>query len=135
MTTVVLPWPPKALSPNARTHWRAKAPVTAAYKRACWALAMEAGMVAPDVPEIAPQGRAGARPGRIHLYLEFYPPDRRARDDDNMVASFKAGRDGLAQALGVDDKRFVCHPVVMDQIGGFIKARVTAYVEVPKHEA
>jgi len=118
MTTVILPWPPKDLSPNARAHWRAKAPVTAAYKRACWALAVEAGLRAPEDVDSDSQ--------RLHLWLEFYPPDRRARDDDNMIASFKAGRDGLAQALGVDDKRFVCHPVVMDQIGGFIKARVTA---------
>ena len=56
--------------------------------------------------------------------------DRRARDDDNIIASFKAGRDGMAQALGIDDKRFICHPFVSDQIGGFIKARLTAFAQV-----
>lgn len=114
--TVTLPWPPKELSPNARTHWRAKAPITKAYKNACWALCKEAGLL------IKPYSTEG---GRLHLWLDFYPPDRRARDDDNMVASFKAGRDGIALALGIDDARFVCHPFVSDQIGGYIKARIT----------
>jgi len=113
-TEVTLPWMPKELSPNARTHWRKKAPITKAYKKACWALCKEAGMVAP------------ATDGRLHLWLDFYPPDRRARDDDNLIASFKAGRDGIALALGIDDKRFVCHPFVSEQIGGMVKVRVTA---------
>ena len=116
MIELTLPWPPKALSPNARTHWRAKSPITKAYKQACWALCKESGMVAPDSPRIA-------------LWLDFYPPDRRARDDDNMIASFKAGRDGLALALGIDDKRFVLRPFVQDKIGGFIKVRLTGFQE------
>jgi len=117
MTTVTLPWPPRELSPNARTHWRAKAPISKRYKATCCALARQDGMVAPSVPENAPK--------RCYsLFLDFYPPDRRARDDDNIIASFKAGRDGLAQALGVDDKRFVCHPRVMEQTGGFVKVRI-----------
>jgi len=73
-------------------------------------------MVAPDSPRIA-------------LWLDVYPPDRRARDDDNIIASFKAGRDGLALALGIDDKRVVLRPFVKDQIGGFIKVRLTPYEE------
>lgn len=118
MIEVTLPWPPRALSPNARTHWRKKAPITKAYKHACWALVKEARIVAP------------VSAGRLHLWLDFYPPDRRARDDDNMIASFKAGRDGIALALGIDDKRFVTHPFVSDEIGGFVKVRITAPQEV-----
>ena len=112
--TLTLPWPPKDLSPNARTHWRKKAPITKAYKTACWALAIESGITAPETE------------GRLHLWIDFYPPDRRHRDDDNMIASFKAGRDGLALALGIDDKRFITHPFVSDQIGGMVKVRITA---------
>ena len=111
---VTLPWPPRELSPNARVHWRKKSPITKAYKHACWALCKEAGMIAP------------ASEGRLHLWLDFFPPDRRHRDDDNMIASFKAGRDGLALALGIDDKRFVCHPFVSEQIGGMVKVKITA---------
>lgn len=116
---MMLPWPPRALSPNARTHWRKKAPIAKAYKAACWALAKEAGMVVPGVEKIA-------------LWLDFYPPDRRARDDDNLIAAFKSGRDGLALALGIDDKRFRCFPYVQDQIGGYVKVRITALPEVAK---
>jgi crossover junction endodeoxyribonuclease RusA len=36
--------------------------------------------------------------------LFFVPPDRRAYDDDNLEARFKAGRDGLADAAGTSDR-------------------------------
>lgn len=114
---VILPWPPRALSPNARTHWRAKAPIAKAYKQACWALTLEAGVAVPDSPKLA-------------LWLDFVPPDKRHRDDDNIIAAFKSGRDGVALALGIDDKRFRCYPYVRDdQIGGFVRVRIT---ELPK---
>jgi crossover junction endodeoxyribonuclease RusA len=119
---LILPWPPRALSPNARTHWRKKAPIAKAYKEACWALTLESGLVAPE-------------DGKIALWLDFYPPDRRARDDDNMIASFKHGRDGVALALGIDDKRFRCFPFVRDEIGGYIKLRITDMPEHPGEEA
>lgn len=119
---LILPWPPRALSPNARTHWRAKAPIAKAYKEACWALTLEAKLAVPDSQKIA-------------LWLDFYPPNRRARDDDNMIASFKHGRDGVALALGIDDKRFRCFPYVQDQIGGYIKLRITDMPEHPGGEA
>jgi crossover junction endodeoxyribonuclease RusA len=66
---------------------------------------------------------------KLALWLDFYPPDRRHRDDDNMIASFKAGRDGLALALGIDDKRFRTFPYVQDKIGGYIKVRITQLPE------
>ena len=110
--TVTLPWPPSALSPNARTHWRKKAPITKAYKEACWAIVKQSGMTVPD-------------DGKLDLWIEFVPPDRRHRDDDNMLSSFKAGRDGLALALGIDDKRFITHLSVADYVGGMVKVRVT----------
>jgi crossover junction endodeoxyribonuclease RusA len=70
--------------------------------------------------------------GDIHLWIDFYPPDRRQRDDDNMIAAFKSGRDGLAQAFGVNDKRFRTHPYVKDQIGGMVKVRFTKGPEISK---
>lgn len=111
---ITLPWPPKVLSPNARVHWSVKSKAAKSYRAACYLLCKQAKLVAP------------AHEGRLHLWLDFYPPDRRHRDDDNMVASFKNGRDGIADALGVDDKRFICHPFVSDQIGGMVKFSVTA---------
>lgn len=47
--------------------------------------------------------------GRLDLIVSFYPPDKRYRDDDNMVGSFKTLRDGLADAFGVNDRRFRAH--------------------------
>jgi len=109
-----LPWPPKELSPNARLHWSKKSKAAKVYRNACYMLAIQGG-AKTGVPW----------DGDIHCWIDFFPPDRRHRDDDNMIASFKAGRDGLAQALGVDDKRFRIHPYVKDEIGGMIKVRLT----------
>lgn len=45
---------------------------------------------------------------KIGLVLEFIQPHaKRSRDDDNVEAAFKAGRDALAKALGINDSRFV----------------------------
>lgn len=38
--------------------------------------------------------------------VTFHPPDKRKRDRDNIIASFKAGQDGLADAWGIDDNEF-----------------------------
>lgn len=113
---ITLPWPPSALNPNARhAHPAIKWKAAKAYRTACKALAEAHGMVAPDSPKIA-------------LWVEFVPPDKRQRDDDNLIASFKAGRDGLADALGVDDKRFVCRHAVADEVGGMVRVSITAEV-------
>ncbi len=114
MSKITLPWPPKQLSPNAREHWSVKAKYAKAYRMTCFALCIEAKLQKPETA------------GRLHLWVDFFPPDRRGRDDDNMVAAFKAGRDGIADALGIDDKRFICHPFVSDEIGGMVKISVTS---------
>jgi len=65
--------------------------------------------------------------GRLDLWVDFYPPDCRRRDDDGMLASFKAARDGLAQALGIDDSRFYSHLRLLDEVrpGGQVCVRIT----------
>jgi crossover junction endodeoxyribonuclease RusA len=87
-----LPWPPAACSPNARVHWSKKSKAAKAYRAACYLLCREAKLTAPQ--------------GELILSIEFIPPDFRRRDDDNLVAAFKSGRDGVAEALGIDDGRF-----------------------------
>jgi crossover junction endodeoxyribonuclease RusA len=64
-----------------------------AYRKDCGWLAHHAEI---EVPE----------EGAISLRLVFRAPDKRARDLDNMLASVKAGLDGLADALHVNDQRF-----------------------------
>lgn len=101
---VILPWPDKRLSPNARLHFRAVAAVKAkAREDAAW-LTYEA---MPCGAKEVRQHFAGTGP--ISYQVTFYPPDKRHRDDDNMIASFKAARDGIADALGVSDRRFKPH--------------------------
>lgn len=96
---VTLPWPDSNLSPNARVHWSKAAQAKSAARK--WA-----GMATlADIPLQARQAIAEGD-GPILMKITFYPPDKRRRDDDNAVAGFKAARDGIADALGVDDNRF-----------------------------
>jgi crossover junction endodeoxyribonuclease RusA len=61
---------------------------------------------------------------RLNVALEFVPPDRRARDTDNMLASIKAGLDGLADVLGVDDSKWTLTISRSDSVGGFVRVTV-----------
>lgn len=92
---IQLPWPHQDLSPNARVHWARKSRrVAEARSKAHLLTRAEIG---PRKP-----GWAGAK-----LEVVFCPPDKRRRDRDNLIASMKAANDGIADALGIDDSRFV----------------------------
>jgi crossover junction endodeoxyribonuclease RusA len=90
---ILLSWPPKALSPNARVHWAVKAKAAKAYRKAAGWATIEAREVVED-------------DGPIDLHVTFYPPDKRHYDGDNLLARIKSGIDGIADGLGVNDKRF-----------------------------
>lgn len=109
---ITLPWPPKHLSPNSRVHWAVRSKAAKAYRQMCYLAALSS------------KARIDWE-GEIHLWITMYPPDRRRRDDDNVIGSFKSGRDGIAQALGVDDSRFRVHPWLSDEVvrGGAVKVR------------
>ena len=113
---LVLPWPSKDLSPNARIHWSKRAKAAKAARAEAYALAIQAGWASLKFAE-----------GRIHVWIDYYPPSRRLPDDDNMLARTKPARDGIADALGVDDKRFVSHPYVhtTPRKGGEVRIRLT----------
>jgi len=96
---IVMPWPPKELSPNWRGHWARKAKAAKLYRMACRLAVLKS--LSQDQVQQARQW------GQLELSLNFYPRDRRKRDDDNLIASFKSGRDGIADALGVDDANFL----------------------------
>lgn len=93
---VTLPWPPAALSPNSRVHWAKKASATAKYRSDCAYACMAAGIRRLDY--LGWQG--------VQAHLVFCPPSRRSFDLDNALASIKAGIDGAAQAIGIDDSRW-----------------------------
>lgn len=111
-----LPWPPRSLSPNARQHWAAHARAKKKYRNACFLSVLEARL--PGVPD-----------GPLLVTLEFLRPDRRRYDQDGLLARMKAGLDGVAEALGVDDHRFdLQKPLFPDQVvaGGCVHVVIEA---------
>ncbi len=88
---IELPFPPPALSPNARKHWAAKARAFKSYKTQCY-------MVLSQFRK--------ALAGRDSFELRFCPPDRHRRDVDNMLAAAKGLIDALSEVCGVDDSKF-----------------------------
>ena len=111
MTMFTLPWPPSVLSPNARAHWAQLAKAKKAYREACAWTARQ-------------QGAQRIEAERLHLTITFVPPNRRAHDLDNCLARMKAGLDGLADVLGVDDKRWALTILRADEVGGFVRVEV-----------
>ena len=99
MSVIVLPWPDKRLSPNARVHWRERARIAKAAKFDGWAMTMKLPI---DARLAFKQSE-----DPIPLLIRFCPPDKRHRDKDNMIAALKHQLDGIAEALGVNDKRFL----------------------------
>lgn len=88
---VDLPFPPQVLMPNQamrRGNWHKSKSAAARYRRECWVLML-----------------ASKARGTL-LKVVFHQPDKRRRDDDGMIAAFKAGRDGIADALRMDDHAF-----------------------------
>ena len=87
-----MPWPCSELSPNARVHWSKKATAAKHYRVLAHLLTRKAlGLV---------------RLKSARVVIEFYPPDNRRRDLDNMLASMKPAIDGIAAAIGVDDSKW-----------------------------
>lgn len=121
-----LPWPNRALSPNSRGHWSKKAKAAHRYRYDCKMTSLEAIQAGRwDMQSLRDQVAGGYE---LHVFLDYYPPNRRARDDDNIIAAFKSGRDGLADALGVDDCHFRIHPFLhRDQVvsGGEVRVVIT----------
>jgi crossover junction endodeoxyribonuclease RusA len=91
--TITLPLPSKGLSPNARLNWRAKHRLTKAAR---------ARARLTTLAHTATHGKPTTeRP--LNYRVQFYWPDARKRDDDNAIAALKAYRDGIADALNIDD--------------------------------
>lgn len=93
VTEIVLPWPPRELSPNARPHHMQRARATKSYRET-------AHWIAKIAHVSAPEGR-----GDIAIHVTFNPPSRRG-DRQNFPGHIKAGIDGIADAMGVNDRRF-----------------------------
>lgn len=119
--TVMLGWPPKKLNPNARTHHMELARVKKLYRHASYFTALQASGVGKWTEE-----------GDIRAHLVFVPPTRHQRDEDNLIATMKSGLDGLADALGVNDKRFRLSHEVSPDIGGYIVIKLWPKIKQSK---
>lgn len=91
---IELPWPPSILSGHAKGngHWLK---VAETKKHRAWAKAATQA-VRPAVPAT----------GDILIRFTFTPPDNRG-DRTNFPNRLKPAIDGIAEALGVNDKRFL----------------------------
>lgn len=97
-----LAWPDKILSPNARPHFHALASAKKAAREAAFWATRSAMGVAKIKPGQFPHDGASD----ILLRQVAHPPDRRDRDRDNIDASLKAARDGIAEAMAINDRFF-----------------------------
>jgi crossover junction endodeoxyribonuclease RusA len=85
-----LSWPSKALQSNSRAHWAEKAKATKAARHEAWAMALAHKL--PCWLEAT-------------IFIEYWPRTRRG-DPQNVPASLKAYIDGIADAMGCDDRGF-----------------------------
>ena len=117
MKEVVLPWPSRDLHPNSRGHWSKRAKAAKAARHQGKLYVLECGRNRVQWPE-----------GRLHVWIDGYPKDRRRRDHDGFLSSLKPWLDGIADGMGIDDSRFVPHPWIKDEVrtGGEVRIRITA---------
>ena len=124
-TLIEIPWPPATLSGHNNGHWSSKTGIVA--KHRTWAKLATLAADPIPVPDT----------GDIRVSFTFYPPDNRG-DRCNFPCRLKPAIDGIAEALGVNDKRFLpsyhfaqpsSHPKVVVHIASLadiIEARVAA---------
>jgi hypothetical protein len=125
--TLTLPIPDKALSPNARIHAIKKSTITRHARQTAFFQTLAALGVrsvptrilagdrrklgithakplrSADYQRISTLLLPGQPPAFTSYSLAFHFPQERNRDDDNAAASCKAYRDGIADALRIDD--------------------------------
>ena len=115
---VDLGWPEKVLSPNARGHWSSRARAVKSARLAAWIRARVA------------IGRNRPSWGKVAVSVEFCPPDKRRRDMDNLIASMKASFDGIADAIGIDDRHFIPTYAMGEPVkGGLVRVSLSPVVE------
>lgn len=108
MIVLDLPWPPKELFPNAANR-RGKGASFGYSNKARSMRTLAWGLT------VGHMQNAGVKPreyepaaDEVVLRYELTPPNRSGpvADEDNVLSALKAARDGIADALGVNDKRF-----------------------------
>jgi crossover junction endodeoxyribonuclease RusA len=92
---IELSWPAKELSPNVSVHHM----VLSRFRKAA---KTEAGWATKMVRPFT-----WGSDGPFEILVRAYPPEAwRTGDDDNLIARLKSHFDGIAEALGVNDRQF-----------------------------
>lgn len=101
ITFVIGTTPDPALSPNSRVHWRKKHLAAKEQRAVAFSSVVNERKIFPS------------HDGRdIYVRYEVEWAGRRRRmDDDNLIAALKPMRDGVADALGGDDKLWITQRV------------------------
>lgn len=89
---IILPWPPASLSGHNDGHWSGKSGTVKRHRAKAQDVTTKAAVAVPEE-------------GDLHLHIRFVPPDRRS-DRVNFPNRMKPYIDGIADALGINDKRF-----------------------------
>lgn len=90
---IELPFPPSSLSGHNKGHWRAKNAIVAKHREWAKNATLATRIAAPAT-------------GDIRVIVGFFPPNRRG-DRVNFPNRMKPYFDGIADALKINDKRFV----------------------------
>ena len=115
---IELPYPDKVLSPNSRCHWSKKALAAKKARSNAFYIALRAGLNKSTFSDYD---------HRLHFWIDIYAKTKNYPDADNMLSSLKSALDGIADALELNDRRFIPHPFVKDEThkGGKVIIRIT----------
>jgi len=90
---IELPFPPSSLSGHNNGAWYGKSRIVATHRS--WAFHATRAAKVKVEPE-----------GDIRIHFRFVPPDRRG-DRTNYANRLKPYIDGIAEAMGINDRRFL----------------------------
>jgi crossover junction endodeoxyribonuclease RusA len=107
LVEITLPWPPKQLQGNGTRNRMARWRIGKQYRTTAYLLTLQA----------MPREFRGCSIGyhvNLSVSFEFRQPAKRSdgrrnvqvNDDDNLIAAMKSAQDGIADALGVNDRQF-----------------------------
>jgi len=106
MITFELPFPSKALSPNGRAHRMEKAREAKKARKWAW------------VAVLAALGRNRWAHEGAAIVWTVHPKTANAMDDDNAISMLKPSRDGIADALGINDRTFQASLIFGEPVKG-----------------
>ena len=90
---IELPFPPASLSGHCKGTWHGTSPIVAKHRAWAFAATKAARITVPAAGDVA-------------IAIHFTPPDDRG-DRVNFPIRIKSLIDGIADALGINDKRFL----------------------------